>query len=459
MIYSSLLFIYVFFPISLLVYYVTPEKYRNIPLLVLSMIFCGLNGTGYLLFMAAYTALNYIACHFIGKFRKNKGISRSILILALVLDISVIFIFRSDFFSTYRELLSIPKEFFPIGISFFTLSAVGTLADVYSGRTEPEKNIVYFALYIMFFPRLIMGPLVRYSEFRKMLRRRSSGLYDIGTGFSLFVKGFAKKVIAADSLYALYSAAAGADIEKMPALTAWLGAVSYLLCLYFTISGLSDMGSGISCCFGFRITKSFNYPVFSPNVRCFTARWHMQVSQWFRRYIAKPISTVCKKRICKDTALIAAGGLFGFWYTFDIGGAAAGFIWSAAVVLETRFIKEKQLQITGLLYTFVLAVVCSVFMTGGGISYSMKYLFAMLGGNRILADTQSLYLLKSYVLILIVSMYSATSFFRNITVRSRRKKVQNVVTALSPVIILSMMILCTVLISYRGSSELLLLRM
>lgn len=459
MIYSSLLFIYVFFPISLLVYYVTPEKYRNISLLALSMIFCGLNGAGYLLFMAAYTALNYISCHFIGKFRKNKGISRSILILALVLDISVIFIFRSDFFSTYRELLAIPEEFFPVGISFFTLSAVGTLADVYSGRTDPEKNIVYFALYIMFFPRIIMGPPMRYSGFRRMLRSRRSGLVGIGAGFSLFVKGFAKKVIAADSLYALYSAAASADIEKMPALTAWLGAVSYLLCLYFTISGFSDMGAGISCCFGFRIPKSFNYPVFSPNVRCFTARWHMQVSQWFRRYIAKPVYVISGKSLHRDIIVIAVGGLLGFWYTFDMGGAAAGLIWSAAVVAETRFIKEKQLQITGLFYTFVLAVICSVFMAGGGISYSMKYLLAMIGGNRILADTQSLYLLKSYVLILIVSMYSAASFFRNITVRSRRKKVRNVVTVLSPMIVLSVMILCTVLISYRGSSELLLLRM
>ena len=180
MIYSSLLFIYVFFPVSLLLYYVTPEKYRNITLLALSVIFCGMNGAAYLLFLASYTALNFGFCHLIGKYRKNKFIAKGMLTLALVLDISVIFIFRSDFFSAYRELMSIPEVFFPVGISFFTLSAVGTLADVYSGRTEPEKNIVYFALYMMFFPRIIMGPPMRYSGFRKMLRHRKSGLADIG---------------------------------------------------------------------------------------------------------------------------------------------------------------------------------------------------------------------------------------------------------------------------------------
>ena len=459
MIYSSLLFVYVFFPVSLLLYYVTPEKYSNITLLALSVIFCGMNGAAYLLFLASYTALNFGFCHLIGKYRKNKFIAKGMLTLALVLDISVIFIFRSDFFSAYRELMSIPEVFFPVGISFFTLSAVGTLADVYSGRTEPEKNIVYFALYMMFFPRIIMGPPMRYSGFRKMLRHRKSGLADIGTGLSLFVKGFAKKVIAADTLYSLYNAASGVEIEKMPALTAWLGAVSFLLCFYFTISGFSDMGAGISCCFGFRISKSFNYPVFSPNVRCFTARWHMQVSQWFRRYVTKPLSSLCVKKIYRDIIIIAAGGLFGFWYTFDIGGTVSGLIWSTAVVVETRFIKEKQLQITGLLYTFILALVCSVFMSGGGLVYSMKYLFAMIGGNRLLADSQSLYLLKSYVLILIVSMYSAASFFRNIMVHSRRKKIQNIITALSPLIVLSAMILCTVLISYRGSSDMILLKM
>lgn len=459
MIYSSLLFIYVFLPVSLLVYYVTPEKYRNISLLALSVIFCGLNGAGYLLFMAGYTAVNFAACWLIGKYRQKKGVSRGLFVLALVLDISAIFVFRSDFFSTYRELLSIPEEFFPFGISFFALSAIGTLADVYSGRTKPEKNIVYFSLYIMFFPRLIMGQPIRYSAFRKMLLRRHSDLAGIGTGMSLFVKGFAKKVIAADTLYVLYGASTGVEITQMPALTAWLGAVSYILCLYFVISGFSDMGAGIACCFGFRMPKSFNYPVFSQNVRCFTARWHIQISQWFRRYVTNPFLAVTEKRIYRGIIVIAVSGLIGFWYTFSIGGAAAGILWGIVLVIETHFIKENERQITGVLYTFILSLICAVFMAGNSLAYSLKYLFAMIGGNGILADSLSLYLLKSYVLILIASMYLAASFFRNIVAHSYRKKIQNFITAISPVIVLSAMILCTVLISYRGTSDMILLKM
>lgn len=459
MIYSSLLFIYVFFPLSLLVYYATPKKQRNISLLVLSMIFCGMFGVSFLIFMTIYTVMNFTACRVIGKYKENKVISRGILGLALVLDTLAIFIFRSDFFRSFRELISIPESFFPVGISFFTLSAVGILADVYCGRIEAEKNIVYFGLYIMFFPRLIMGPLLRYSSFRKMLCSRHDGLSEIGTGFAVFVKGFAKKVIAADSLYALYKASVSVDVDKMAALTAWLGVISYFLCIYFIISGLSDMGVGIGYCFGFRLPQSFNYPVFSPDIRSFASRWHMQVVQWFRRYISRPLLSFSKNRIFRKLVFIAVWGALGFWYSFDFNGVVCGVILGGAIVIETRLNRGKLLPVTGILYTFIIAVICSVFISGDSLAYSLRYLFAMIGGNRQMADAQSLYLLKSYILILLISMYASTNLFRNLMMRSGRSRVRNIITVLSPVVVLSVMILCTILISYRGSSEMILLKM
>ncbi len=459
MIYSSLLFIYVFFPLSLLVYYVIPKKHRNVSLLILSMIFCGMFGIGFLFFMTTYTFLNYTACRIIGKYIKNKSISRSVFLFALIFDILVIFIFRSEIFRGFKELISIPESFFPVGISFFTLSAAGILADVYCGRTEAESNIVSFGLYIMFFPRILMGPLMRYSSFQKMLRCRHDDLSGIGTGFAVFAKGFAKKVIAADTLYVLYNASVSVDVDKMAALTAWLGIISYFLCLYFTLSGVSDMGIGIGYCFGFRLPQSFIYPVFSSNIRYFTARWHMQAAHWFRRYITRPLSALSSSRIYKRIVFIAVWGLFGFWYTFNLNGAVWGMIWGTAITAETRFSRGKLLPVTGILYTFVIALAGSVFMAGDSLSYSLKYLFAMIGGNRIMADSLSLYLIKSYILILLISMYSATNLFRNLMMRSGRRRVQSIVTALSPAIVLSVFILCTVLISYRGSSDMILLRL
>ena len=336
---------------------------------------------------------------------------------------------------------------------------MGTLIDVYFGKLKAEKNIVKFGLYIMFFPRLIMGPVLRYSSFIKMLENRRDGLNEIGIGFTVFVKGLVKKVIAADSLYMLYSAVRDIDIETMTALTAWIGITAYMLCLYFTLSGFSDMGIGIGYCFGFRFPQSFNYPLFSTKIRYFTTRWHIQIIQWFRRYITKPLSSQFNNKVIKKLIFIAVWGLFGFWYTFSINGALWGLIIGSAVTVENHFSNAKILNITGIIYTFLVTVIASVFLSGENISYSLKYLLVMLGGNRAFADSISFYFIKSYIVILLISVYAATSLFRNLMMRSGKNWIRNAVIVVSPAIVLALMIVCTIMISYSGSSEMILLRL
>lgn len=459
MVYSSLLFIYGFFPLSIMIYYVFRKKFPNFILLLLSMIFCGMISLYFLIFMIIYTAVNFAACNLIGKNRLNKSISGICFYFAVIFDIASIFIFRTDYFTGFKEIIHVPDGFFPIGISFFTLSAVGTLIDVYFGRLKAESNAVNFGLYIMFFPRLIMGPVLRYSSFIKMLENRRDGLNEIGIGFTVFVKGLAKKVIAADSLYMLYSAVHSIDIETMTALTAWIGITAYLLCLYFTLSGFSDMGTGIGYCFGFRFPQSFNYPLFSTKIRYFTTRWHIQIIQWFRRYITKPLSSRFSNKIIKKLIFVVVWGIFGFWYTFSINGAVWGAIIGSAVTFENHFSNDKILNITGVIYTFLTSIMASVFLSGSSLSYSLKYLLVMLGGNRAFADSLSFYLIKSYIVILLVSVYAATSLFRNLMTRSGGTWIRNAVMIISPVIVLILMIICTIMLSYSGSSEMILLQL
>ncbi len=459
MVYSSLLFIYGFFPLSILIYYIFRKKFPNGVLLLLSTIFCGMISLYFLIFMILYTAVNFAACNFVEKKRSSKSASGIVFYSAVIFDIAAIFTFRTDFFSGFKELIHVPDGFFPIGISFFTLSAVGTLIDVYFGKLKAEKNIVKFGLYIMFFPRLIMGPVLRYSSFIKMLENRRYGLNEIGIGFTVFVKGLVKKVIAADSLYMLYSAVRDIDIETMTALTAWIGITAYMLCLYFTLSGFSDMGIGIGYCFGFRFPQSFNYPLFSKKIRYFTTRWHIQIIQWFRRYITKPLSSQFNNKVIKKLIFIAVWGLFGFWYTFSINGVLWGLIIGSAVTVENHFSNAKILNITGIIYTFLVTVIASVFLSGENISYSLKYLLVMLGGNRSFADSISFYFIKSYIVILLISVYAATSLFRNLMMRSGKNWIRNAVIVVSPAIVLALMIVCTIMISYSGSSEMILLRL
>ncbi len=221
MVYSSLLFIYGFLPISLLLFYLTPKKFRELTLLVLSMVFCGMISLYFLVFMLVYTAVNYGFAHMISKVRKNDKLVAVPLACGITFDLVTILVFRTQYFTWLQWIIKVPEGFYPVGISFFTLAAIGTLIDIYKGRVKADRNIVRFALYMMFFPRLIMGPLLRYGVFTKALDNRNECLAETGKGMGIFAKGLVKKVIAADGLFKLYCAVNAVNVSEMSAMTAW----------------------------------------------------------------------------------------------------------------------------------------------------------------------------------------------------------------------------------------------
>ena len=352
-----------------------------------------------------------------------------------------------------------PEGFFPVGISFFSLAAVGTLIDIYKGRIKAEKNIVRFSLYFMFFPRLIMGPLLRYGVFRRILDNRRETPANIGIGMTLFVKGLAKKVIVADDLYILYTAVQSQNVKEISAVTAWLGIIGFVLCLYFNLSGFADMGMGVAYCFGYRMPQSFNYPLVSTKIKYFAARWQSQVIQWLRRYVTKPLYGVCRHRWIKELVFVFGWTLFGIWYTFSANGALWGLLIGTAVVIESRITKRKIMDITGIIYTAFVIIICFVFLAGSSPAYSGRYLLAMLCGNGVIADSQAFYLLKSYIVLLLAAIYAASDLFRNLMTRSGKKKVKTVITAVSTLVVLAALIICTALLSYSGSSEMLIMKL
>ena len=459
MVYSSLLFIYGFLPVSILCFYITPKKFRELTLLFLSMVFCGMISFYFLIFILTFTAVNYGFAHLISRMRKNEKLAAIPLACGIIIDLAALIVFRTEYFSWLHSMLKVPKGFFPVGISFFSLAAVGTLIDVYKCRITADKNIVRFSLYFMFFPRLIMGPLLRYGVFRRILDDRRETPENIGIGMTLFVKGLAKKVIVADDLFMLYTAVQSQNVKELSAVTAWLGITGFVLCLYFNLSGFADMGTGIAYCFGYRLPQSFNYPLISTKIKYFAARWQSQVVQWLRRYVTKPLYGVCRHRWIKELVFVFGWTLFGIWYTFSICGAIWGFLIGMAVVIESRISKRKIMNITGIIYTAFIIIICSVFLAGSSPSYSGRYLLAMLGGNGVIADSQAFYLLKSYIVLLLAAIYAASDLFRNLMTRSGKKKVKSVITAASTIVVLAALIICTALLSYSGSSEMLILRL
>ncbi|MDE5772567.1 MAG: hypothetical protein K2I06_13240 [Ruminococcus sp.] len=457
MLYSSLLFIYGFFPLSLLIYMITPESLKKTVLFVLSMIFCALNSLKFLEFMILYTIVNYIAGAFIWILRDKKILSAISMVSGISFDIIMIFIFRTESFAFLRKNFHIPEEFFPVGISFFTLSAIGYLIDIYKKHMRAERDLIKFGLYIMMFPRIIMGSVIRYTTFRKMLRSHKCDLSEIGMGFTIFVKGLVKKVIAADTMYMLYNAVKSVDVWEMSALNAWLGMTAYLLCLYFTLSGFADMGIGVGYCFGFRFPQSFNYPVFSTRIRDFAGNWNIQIICWFRRYFSKPLCELGRGHIYKKIVFILVWCAVGFWYRFDTNGLLWGFFIGLSIVIEKLIWRMKLLKATGIIYTYAVTMICAVFLSGENVSYSLRYLLAMLGGNKVFADSQTLYLLKYYIVLLLICMYFSTSLFRNMLMRSGKTKLKIVMEILSPLITVVLLAVCTALISYNGSSGMILM--
>lgn len=449
MLYSSLIFIYGFFPLSLLIYRIFPEKTGKIVLFALSMLFFLLGSLKMLVFMLAFTFVNYMTGLFIGAFRKKKPLSMMCLFIGLAFDLTAFFTFRTDKFMFLRERLRIPDVIFPVFLSFATLSAVGYLVDIYKKRIRAESSFINFGLYIMMFSKIFI--VIRYSGFRKKLGRLKPDISQMGKGFKIFVRGLVRKVLFADTMYMLYTAVKSVDVWEMPVVNAWLGMTAYMICLYFTLSGLTEMCTGISLCFGFEFLPCFNYPLFSTKIRAFASKWHIQAVQWFRRCLLKPLCDCGKNRLYRRLAYISAWCAMGIWYRTDMNGLLWGLFLGISLTAEKFLGRLKLLKATGILYTYVATIIFAVFLSGDDVSYSLNYLLAMLGGNKIFADSLTLYLVKCYSAILLVCVYVSSGLFGNM-VSKCGKTIADIV---SPILTVVFLAVCTAFISYSGHSALL----
>lgn len=451
MTYSSLLFVYLFFPAALGIYMISPKKVKDIVLYAESLIFCGFMGIKLMLFMLLFTLVNYIAGLFIYRVKPNlKSIP---LAIGILFDIIMLLSFKEEYFSYLHGFMRLPAEAYPVGISLFTLSAVGYLADIYKGNIRADKNFIRFSLFVMMFPRLIMGTVVSYDIYMTALRNRRLNIGELGEGIIGFVKGLAKKVIVAEQLYMLYSAVDGLALPELSAASAWLGIISYILCLYFTLSGLSDMSCGLCRCFGFRFPNSFNYPMFSGRIRVFLSKWHIHVVQWFRKYITTPVSSMINNAYVGKLVFVVVWTVTGMWYSFSTGGALWGMLMGLAVVIENKFSKFRRIRTNGIIFTMLSVTLITVFLASESVSGGLGYIAVMFGGNGNLADSFSVYLLKYYIVILLVAAYGSTDLFKNTLARVKDTKFGWIISVFTPVTVLVLLLASTALMAYSGQSD------
>ncbi|MDO4188836.1 MAG: MBOAT family O-acyltransferase, partial [Lachnospiraceae bacterium] len=297
MVFSSLLFAFYFLPLTVIIYYLSKEEYRNYILLIASLIFYSYGEPKFVFVMLSSIAINYIVAIGIAKTKKmNKTtLDKCLLILAVLLNIGILFIYKYLDFSikisnkVFNTNIPLTNIVLPIGISFFTFQALSYVIDVYKGKVEVQNNPFYLALYISFFPQLIAGPIVRYSTINEQITNRKCTIDGFADGFKRFLIGFCKKVILANNLYVVVSEVFEMDFIHTNPLTLWMGSICFSLQIYYDFSGYSDMAIGLGRMFGFEFEENFNYPYISKSITEFWRRWHISLGQWFRDYVYIPL--------------------------------------------------------------------------------------------------------------------------------------------------------------------------
>lgn len=387
MVFSSMTFLWIFLPVLIGIYFITKEKYRNIVLLIFSLIFYAWGEPKYIFLMLVSIAINYIFGILLDK-QDEKGKRRLVLILAILVDLGILGYFKYfNFFVTNvngligQNLINVKNIVLPIGISFYTFQIISYIFDLYRKDIEVQKNILNLALYISFFPQLIAGPIVKYHDIDKQLKERTVTVEKFAAGVKRFTYGLGKKVIFANSLAFVADSIFNTNINLINMPIAWIGAICYMLQIYFDFSGYSDMAIGLGKMFGFKFMENFNLPYVSKSITEFWRRWHISLSTWFKEYLYIPLGG---NRKGKFRTYINLGIVFlatGFWHgaawNFIAWGVYNGFFLIIERIKLKEWLDKNKFKVLNLVYSLLVTVVGWVLFRANGLKEALKYLKVM----------------------------------------------------------------------------------
>jgi alginate O-acetyltransferase complex protein AlgI len=390
-VFSSIIFLFMFLPVTLFIYVIVGRRLRNYFLLFASLVFYAWGETAYVLIMLLSIVANYVAGLTIDHF-KERPQAKLFLGFAVAFNIGLLSVFKYANFivnnlNTFLGFFELPTMalqpvHLPIGISFFTFQAMSYVIDIYRRDAVVQRNPVNIGLYIALFPQLIAGPIVRFHDIAAQITHRYIRFQDFGEGVERFIIGLGKKVLIAnqvavisDQVFALKTGALSPGI-------AWLGVLCYTLQIYFDFSGYSDMAIGLGRMFGFRFLENFNYPYISKSVREFWRRWHISLSNWFRDYLYVPLGGSRHGNLRTYLNLLTVFFLCGLWHgaswNFVVWGLLHGFF---LVIERLGFEKLLARLWVPLRHFYVLFVVMItwVFFRVDTISAALGYLAVMFG--------------------------------------------------------------------------------
>ena len=346
-VFSSLVFLFAYLPLTLGIYYVTPRKWRNIFLFFINLLFYGWGEPRLVLLMILNIVINYIAGWAIDKNRGKPQWRKRILIATCIIDIGILAVFKyTGMLTETINMLpwaNIPdlKISLPIGISFYTFQTMSYVIDVYRDDAPASRNFFNFGTYVALFPQLIAGPIVRYRDVAEQMEHRRETLAMFTKGVKLFCVGLAKKVLIANQMGALTSEILGRDDNGFFGL--WIGIIGYTFQIYFDFSGYSDMACGLGNMLGFEFLKNFNYPYISTSITDFWRRWHISLSTWFKEYVYIPLGGNRKGVPRQIVNLLIVWGLTGLWHGASYNFILWGLYFGVLLILE-KFVYGKYLE-------------------------------------------------------------------------------------------------------------------
>ncbi len=426
MVFSTVLFLFRFLPISLALYYIAPAKLKNTVLFLCSLVFYSWGEIRLFPVMVILIITNYVSGLLMHKFGNNGKMRLFFLILSIVISLGMLFYFKyTDFFieninAIFGTTISPLNLTLPLGISFYTFQTMSYSIDVYRKNVDVERNIIDFGAYVVMFPQLIAGPIVKYRDVAERLHvyKKRVTFSRINEGLALFIFGLAKKVLLADGISALwyditgqYSGAmwnAGVGLENASTPLVWLGIIAYTFQIYFDFSGYSMMGIGMGKMLGFDFPDNFNLPYIARSITDFWRRWHMTLSGWFKEYVYIPLGGNRKGLKRQIINLLIVWFLTGFWHGANWNFILWGLYYFILLMIE-KAVLLKHLdkgKIWPHIYTLFFVIIGWAFFVGSDAGVTLPLLFSKLfvpsGGVSVL------YFLRNYAALLVISVICCT---------------------------------------------------
>ncbi|HDK7168161.1 membrane-bound O-acyltransferase family protein [Clostridium sporogenes] len=437
MVFSSQIFIFIFLPLTLIIYYtlgniLSNNIFKNCISLFASLIFYSWGGIKYLPVLCSSIFINYIFGLIINKLKDKKRFKKFFLLIGIILNLVLLFYYKYYDFAigNINRISNVSFQFkeiaLPIGISFFTFQGMSYIIDIYRKDAKVNKNIISVALYISLFPQLIAGPIVKYKDIDNQIRKRKETMEYFSYGIERFVIGLSKKVIIADTIAGIADTIFSLSNVGIDQPTAWLGAICYTFQIYFDFSGYSDMAIGLGYLFGFKFMENFNYPYISKSITEFWRRWHISLSTWFKEYLYIPLGGNRKGNTYLNLFIVFL--VTGLWHGASWNFIAWG-IWNGIFIIIEKIINKKRwyIKIPSFIKTTItmfIVILGWVLFRANGLMDAINYLSIMFGINKATTVTYqfSYFVNKKLVFWMIISIIGSTPISGNMLRLYKNKK-------------------------------------